>query len=394
MNTGTRSLRNFCVAVYDAEGNVLQHYLAPNSLIVPFVNRLFDEVLDEHSVTEPFFRLYTKADTEFLRSPRPAGLTSLYGRPFDPAAQGLPEVRLLPDARVRHVEIVLGDLQQELFKGAYTVDDLFLSLAYHLVRNDLLKRRPSVNANLFYYALIPSPTLTVTVSKAALPDDAYDVEGVFRLPPVQRRESRVQFRPVPEPPFPEVPAGFPIVPTTRRGKGDLGKGRVIIPRSLYDQMHVGLTLSTRKEQGGYVFGNVYRQPGSPEDETSDDFRWVLDVTDLLMAENTVGSAVKLLFTGDSWSKVSRRRDSEFAGKQMAGWFHTHLFPATEDFGLSQLDQDMHGWYLPKPWQVAILLNLENDGRRTVRCYQRGPMGDLVETEFEIAETAGERQNTG
>jgi hypothetical protein len=49
---------------------------------------------------------------------------------------------------------------------------------------------------------------------------------------------------------------------------------------------------------------------------------------------------------------------------------------------------MHGWYLPQPWQVALLLNLEDNGERTVRCFQRGPEGDLVETPFAVFSAEG------
>ena len=146
-----------------------------------------------------------------------------------------------------------------------------------------------------------------------------------------------------------------------------------------------MTLSQQNEEGGYVLGNAYRMPGSPEDETDPGFRWAVEVTDLLMAENTVGTPVTLLFTSDTWSGVSRRRDRDYADRKLAGWFHTHIFPASDTFGLSGLDQDMHAWYLAKPWQVAILLNVESDGSRTVRCYQRSPDGDLVETPYEVFE---------
>jgi hypothetical protein len=48
-----------------------------------------------------------------------------------------------------------------------------------------------------------------------------------------------------------------------------------------------------------------------------------------------------------------------------------------------MDQDLHRRYLTKPWQVAVLLNVDAEGHRTVRCYQRGPAGDLVECEFGV-----------
>jgi hypothetical protein len=55
-----------------------------------------------------------------------------------------------------------------------------------------------------------------------------------------------------------------------------------------------------------------------------------------------------------------------------------------------MDQDLHRRYLTKPWQVAVLLNVEANGQRTVRCFQRGPEGDLIECPFEVFEPpAGE-----
>lgn len=208
------------------------------------------------------------------------------------------------------------------------------------------------------------------------------MEGVFRLPPKVKHEPRILFRPVPEPPLPERdPAGFE--PVRIYGKGENPSGQIFIPSHIYHEMRQGLTLSRSVEEGGYILGNVWRVPGTPEKEDDPDFRWIVEVTDLLMAQGTVGSPAMLLFTGDSWSRISRRRAKDYADRKLVGWFHTHTFPATDDFGLSGLDQDMHAWYLPKPWQIAILLNIERDGDRTVRCYQRGAEGDLTETLFGV-----------
>lgn len=133
---------------------------------------------------------------------------------------------------------------------------------------------------------------------------------------------------------------------------------------LYDDLRLHLLVSERNEEGGYALGNVYRQPGSPEDEKDPAFRWVVEVTNLVMAEGTIGTPIWLLFTGDTWSRISRRRDRDFAERKLAGWFHTHVFPASDSFGLSGMDQEMHAWYLTRPWQVAILLNLEKDAKHT------------------------------
>ena len=40
-----------------------------------------------------------------------------------------------------------------------------------------------------------------------------------------------------------------------------------------------------------------------------------------------------------------------------GWYHTHLFRATDDEGLSTVDVQMHHTTFKRPWQVAGLLNI-------------------------------------
>jgi hypothetical protein len=93
----------------------------------------------------------------------------------------------------------------------------------------------------------------------------------------------------------------------------------------------------------------------------------------------------LLFTGETWSQLNRLRDRDYPDRKLVSWFHTHLFEASDSFGLSGLDQDLHRRFLTKPWQVAVLLNINFKGERTVRCFQRGPDGDLVECLFEVIE---------
>ncbi len=140
-------------------------------------------------------------------------------------------------------------------------------------------------------------------------------------------------------------------------------------------------------------GRVYRQPGSPEKEDDPGFHWIVEATDIVMAESTIGSPATLLFTGDTWAKFRQRQDRDFRELKLIAWFHTHVFPATDDFGLSGLDQNMHAWYLKLPWQIAILLNFEAEGDRTVRCYQRGPEGDLVETPFSVMVSSDAQQES-
>jgi len=382
------AIRSFIIVLYDSHHQQLAQYQVPVSVVAPFANRLFREILNirdwrsQSTLREPWYTLVHHYERDFQRSPLPVGSTSLYGKRYNPDSDPAPAIYMHPDALVRSFTVKLLDFQTVLYQGEYSVDDVFLHGARYLLDHRIQKGEIPAGRGPYYYTVMPSTQALHLVSADVLPEEAYQVEGVFRLPPRVKDEPRIKFTKVAEPPLPErAPATFGTVES--HGKGTPQAGRVFMPDRLYAELRHSLTLSQKDEEGGYLLGNVYRLPGSAEKEDDANFRWLVEVTDLLMAENTVGTPVMLLFTGDTWSRVSRRRDREFAERKLVGWFHTHLFPASDSFGLSGLDQDMHGWYLSKPWQVAILVNLENGNERTVRCYQRGPDGDLVETPLEV-----------
>ena len=77
----------------------------------------------------------------------------------------------------------------------------------------------------------------------------------------------------------------------------------------------------------------------------------------------------LTFTGDSFSAVKRSLREGPSGDRLLGWFHTHLFPATDEMGLSSVDLRLHFSTFTIPWQVAGLINLDGAGR-TLRFYVR------------------------
>ncbi len=377
-------IKSYFVIIYDANLNALKEYQAPVSTAAPFTNRLFRELPEMRNLNlhEPWYSLAHMDGVDFTRSPHPLGPTSIYSQPYDPAGLPSPAIQIHPDAAVRYFDVRLYDCRTELYKGVYTVDDIFLHGAHHVLCEGIKRGQAPSDRGPYYYAIYPSRMAMRDVPAEVLPEDAYNVEGVFHLPPRKKDEKRIIFKPVPEPPPPERDPDA-LGPARPHGKGPPGAGRVFIPNRVYKDLHHRLKFNNAIEEGGYLLGNVYRLPGVPGEEENPEFRWVVEATDLLMAEDTVGSPATLLFTGDSWSKISRQIDRDYAHRKLVGWFHTHIFPATDDFGLSGLDQDMHAWYLPRPWQVAILLNLEKDGGRTVRCYQKGEDGWLEESMFQV-----------
>ncbi|HEX8772811.1 MAG TPA: hypothetical protein VF735_04340 [Pyrinomonadaceae bacterium] len=211
-----------------------------------------------------------------------------------------------------------------------------------------------------------------------------EVEGVFKLPALALDRERTVFTRVESAPLPlRAPESYTQLLT--QGSGTEGNGLVLMRDEVYRALLGGMELSAEVENGGYLIGRAFRQPSSPEAETDAGFRWLLEITDVVPAEAAQGKRGSLLFTGETWSRMTRLRAREHRDKQLVGWFHTHLFKGSERFGLSDLDQNLHRRFLTKPWQVAVLVNIKPHSReRKVRCFQRGADGKLIECPFQVA----------
>ena len=260
--------------------------------------------------------------------------------------------------------------------------------------NSLLARREQDKGQLAadtvpsYYSVTPSTMDVHTIPRDFLPPEAYSVEGVFRLPQLTPERERIAFRKVEPPPWPER-ALTAYGATRRRGRGPQAEGKVLMHASVYQALQHSLELSASVEEGGCLLGQSYRQPGSPESESDPEFRWLLEITDIILAERTRSTPVSLLFTGETWSRITRRIGQDYPQKKLVSWFHTHLFQATDEFGLSGMDEDLHRRFFTRPWQVAVLVHIDRAGKHEVRCFQRTLSGDLLECAFEVFDTPGE-----
>lgn len=388
--TGKRvnKIRSFIIILYNQDFEKIGFLFMPVSAAAPFANRLFNELLPDwrETVWEPWYVLahHFADELPFRRSAYPVGPTSLYGTGYSPPDEPPPRVQLHPEATIRYFTVRLLDFQTELYRGEYGVDDIFLAGAEYMARRWIEKGNIRAEDGPFYYEVIPSSEDVYTVSPDLFPPEAYRVEGIFQLPQLTEDRERTVFRKVQPPPLPErSPDSYGD--TTTYGRGERGDGRIFMSADVYHNLREKLELSYREENGGYLLGVPYRHPGSPEKENEDGFRWLVEITDVVMTGGTWGQPALLLFSGESWSQVTRLLDREYSDRKLIAWFHSHLFSASDEFGLSGLDQDLHRRYLTKPWQVAVLLNIDSEGEREVRCFQRGPEGDLVECTFEVFE---------
>lgn len=124
--------------------------------------------------------------------------------------------------------------------------------------------------------------------------------------------------------------------------------------------------SPEVEEGGFVIGHRRRDPTCPD-------RDVLAVTTVVRADSTGASLLRFTFTGESFLQVGNLLAGRGRREEVLGWYHTHLFDATDAFGLSSIDVALHRSTFRRPWQVAALVNLGASGR-VLRFYRSVPPG--------------------
>ncbi len=118
------------------------------------------------------------------------------------------------------------------------------------------------------------------------------------------------------------------------------------------------------EQGGMLVGHVYQNAAVPGG-------YLVEITDHLPAEGTEASLVELRYTFKSWQRQTVLLREHYPGKQIVGWYHTHLVetalpsppdaqedsgePQTTELFFSQDDHFLHRRFFPDRWYVALVL---------------------------------------
>jgi proteasome lid subunit RPN8/RPN11 len=135
---------------------------------------------------------------------------------------------------------------------------------------------------------------------------------------------------------------------------------------LHQRVHAALVRTRRfsqeVEEGGFLAGFVHRNAAYPGGR-------LVEVTAAIPAERTGASLLHITFTGESYLRIGESLAARARGESLVGWYHTHLFAATEQFGLSSADTDLHATTFQRPWQVAALVNIDQD-TRVLRHYRR------------------------
>ena len=193
-----------------------------------------------------------------------------------------------------------------------------------------------------------------------------EVAGVADIHPYAEGEQPTfRIRPLPPPtPEPRTLASFNCQPIEagwlKSGRTDFVK--VLVDDEVHEELINTFPFSSDVEEGGFLVGHVY-------EDADQAGTYLIRVTAALPAKQTGASLLHFTFTGDSFDHVKRILDRERQGEQILGWYHTHLFAATEDMGLSTIDFRLHFTTFRIPWQVAGLVNIDGQ-KRVLRFYVR------------------------
>lgn len=135
--------------------------------------------------------------------------------------------------------------------------------------------------------------------------------------------------------------------------------KVILPSAVKEEL-ITRSFSNDVEEGGFLLGRVFREAGGEN--------YLVEISGAENAEYTGASLLHFTFTGDSFSAVKQTLRHRH-GEKLLGWYHTHLFAATDEVGLSSIDFRLHFETFSLPWQLAGLINIDGSVR-VLRFYVR------------------------
>ena len=271
--------------------------------------------------------------------------------PDDTPPPGQPAVsNLLPE--YGYAELIVGEEGRVIYRHPHTVAEV---IGRHLQE---VLRRDSPGESHWGYCLV-GPNLPRR--RAARPTPP--TEGAVAVAPYREGEAPpFRIRRILEPPPPRARLEDFGVPEGGRDDDRRAFAKVLLGRALFRDLTEGRPLSAEVEEGGFLVGRVF-------EDSQREGTFLIEVTAAPAAEYTGASLLHFTFTGDSFEAVKQRLQASHPGERLLGWYHTHLFPASAEIGLSSIDLDLHFTTFRLPWQLAGLINLDG-ASRTLRFYVR------------------------
>ena len=134
---------------------------------------------------------------------------------------------------------------------------------------------------------------------------------------------------------------------------------IYLRKKTMEQLLSEAKASEEVEVGGILVGNVFE---------SRQGRHLVDISDLIVSEHTVSSVIELRYTFESWQARKTLMREKFPGKQIVGWYHTHLVEIAKHMDIkkgkverttlffSKDDVFLHKQFFPEKWYIAMVMD--------------------------------------
>jgi len=123
-----------------------------------------------------------------------------------------------------------------------------------------------------------------------------------------------------------------------------GWPNIFLTQDAYRAINRHASSTLELEVGGMLIGDAYTTP---------DKQVVVCVEAQIEARHVEHSSAHLTFTSNTLAEVLDRLDTDFPGKRIVGWYHTH--PALSIF-LSSMDVWLHNNFFKEFWHVALVID--------------------------------------
>ena len=172
-------------------------------------------------------------------------------------------------------------------------------------------------------------------------------------PAEDKTEVDQQEAPEPEPepapaPLPTTPAELRIAGLRRpQGHGTPAAADILINEPAMRDAQAHALSSLDREVAGMLIG--------PRPEKQPDGRYVVHITDIIIARHTRMMGASVTYTPESWRYVTDRLRENYPNEEavIVGWYHTH--PGFGIF-LSGMDLFIHQNFFTQKWHVALVLD--------------------------------------
>jgi proteasome lid subunit RPN8/RPN11 len=156
----------------------------------------------------------------------------------------------------------------------------------------------------------------------------------------------------------EAPAHAPVITPTHPRIRIIGRRRpighstwaavdILINEPAYRDAQAHALTSLDREVAGFLIG--------PQPEKQPDGRYVVHISDTIIAKHTRMHGASVTYTPESWRYINDKLAELYPDETaiIVGWYHTH--PSFGIF-LSGMDQFIHQNFFTQLWHVALVLD--------------------------------------